>query len=68
MAAKGIEFDAPEGKVTIDGDNQHLYKPVRIGVINAEGLIDEVYATPEPVKPDPYLTTYDWAASLNPIA
>jgi urea transport system substrate-binding protein len=63
-AAKGIEFNAPEGKVTIDGDNQHVYKTVRIGKINAEGLIDEVWATDAPVKPDPYLLTYDWAAAL----
>lgn len=63
-AAKGITFDAPEGKVTLDGDNQHLYKPVRIGKVNAEGLIDEVSATPSAVKPDPYLSTYDWAKGL----
>lgn len=63
-AAKGIEFDAPEGKVKIDGDNQHLYKPVRIGVVNAEGLIDEVSSTESALKPDPYLSTYAWAKGL----
>jgi urea transport system substrate-binding protein len=63
-AAKGIEFAAPEGMVKIDGDNQHTYKTVRIGKINEDGLIDEIYDSPEPVKPDPYLLTYDWAASL----
>ncbi|MBX3080676.1 MAG: urea ABC transporter substrate-binding protein [Anaerolineae bacterium] len=63
-AAPGIEFDAPEGKVTVDGDNQHTYKTVRIGKINEEGLIDEVWATEGPVKPDPYLCTYDWASEL----
>ena len=63
-AAKGMTFDAPEGKVTIDGDNQHLYKPVRIGKINSEGLIDEVNATESAVKPDPYLSTYSWAKGL----
>lgn len=63
-AAGGVTFDAPEGMVEIDGDNQHLYKYVRIGVINSEGLIDEVYAT-DLIKPDPYLTTYDWAKGLS---
>ena len=63
-AAKGISFDAPEGKVTLDGDNQHIYKPVRIGRINKSGLIDEVWATPGAVKPDPYLSSYDWAKGL----
>ena len=64
-AAKGIAFQAPEGLVTIDGDNQHLYKPVRIGKVNAEGLIDEVWSTDEAVKPDPYLKGYDWAEGLS---
>ncbi len=63
-AAKGITFKAPEGKVTLDGDNQHIYKTVRIGVINSDGLIDEVWATSGAVKPDPYLTTYSWAKGL----
>jgi len=64
-AAAGITFDAPEGKVTIDGDNQHLYKPVRIGKVNSEGLIDEIWSTDGPVKPDPYLKGYDWAKDLS---
>ncbi len=63
-AAKGISFKAPEGKVTLDGDNQHIYKPVRIGKINSTGLIDEVWATSGAVKPDPYLSSYDWAKGL----
>ena len=64
-AAAGISLDAPEGKITIDGENQHIYKPVRIGMVNADGLIDEVWSTPEPVKPDPYLKGYEWAAGLS---
>lgn len=63
-AAAGISIEAPEGTITIDGENQHIYKPVRIGKINEEGLIDEVWSTPEPVKPDPYLKGYDWASGL----
>ena len=64
MAAKGLSFTAPEGTVTIDGANQHLYKQVRIGRINDKGLIDEIWATPGAVKPDPYLSTYEWARGL----
>ncbi|MDR0919734.1 MAG: urea ABC transporter substrate-binding protein [Oscillospiraceae bacterium] len=62
-----ISFDAPEGKVTINGTNQHLAKPVRIGEVKEDGLIYEIHSTP-PVDPDPYLTTYDWAvaAGLEP--
>ncbi|MGN0553064.1 MAG: urea ABC transporter substrate-binding protein [Oscillospiraceae bacterium] len=63
-----ISFDAPEGTVTIKGDNHHLVKPVRIGEVGTDGLINEVYAT-DPVDPDPYLTTYDWAvnAGIQPL-
>jgi urea transport system substrate-binding protein len=64
----GISFDAPEGTVEIDGSNHHLVKPVRIGVIDEDGNINTVLET-DPVSPDPYLTTYDWAveANLQPI-
>ena len=65
--AAGIEFAAPEGKVTIDGENQHIYKTVRIGEIQSDGMFKELWSTDGPVKPDPYLETYDWAEGLNPI-
>ncbi len=61
IAAKGLSFDAPEGTVTIDGENQHLKKRIRIGRINKEGMIDEIWRSPTVVKPDPYLSTYAWA-------
>ena len=64
-AADGITFDAPEGKVTIDGATQHIYKTARIGVIEANGLIKEVSSSPAPIKPDPYLKSYPWAAGLS---
>lgn len=64
-AAPGIEFAAPGGKVTIDGDNQHVYKTVRIGKVKADGQFEEVWNSGEPVKPDPYLTTYPWGEEVN---
>lgn len=64
-----ISFDAPEGTVTINGENQHLAKPVRIGQVGEDGLIYEIYSTDGPVDPDPYLTSYDWAvaAGIQPL-
>jgi urea transport system substrate-binding protein len=68
-AATGdITFQAPEGLVTVDPENQHTYKTVRIGKVNPEGLIDEVFASPEPVKPDPYLKNIPWAEGLAEAA
>jgi urea transport system substrate-binding protein len=63
-AADGVTFEAPEGTVTVNGDNHHITKTPRIGKINAEGLIDVVWEAPEPVEPDPFLETYDWAGDL----
>ncbi|MFD5868520.1 urea ABC transporter substrate-binding protein [Corynebacterium sp. NPDC060344] len=60
-AADGTSYDAPEGTVTVNGDNQHIAKTPRIGRINGEGLIDTVWEAPEAVEPDPYLEGYDWA-------
>lgn len=64
IAAKGLSFIAPEGIVTIEGSNQHLYKTIRIGQINEAGQIEENFATSAPVRPDPYLSTYGWARGL----
>lgn len=60
----GISFDAPEGAVVLNGENHHLAKPVRIGAIGEDGKITTVYET-DPVEPDPYLETYDWAVEAN---
>ncbi|MEH0631410.1 urea ABC transporter substrate-binding protein [Streptomyces stelliscabiei] len=64
-ASGGIELDAPEGKVTVDGATQHVYKTARIGKIGSDGLIEEVWNSGKPIKPDPYLKGYAWAAGLS---
>jgi urea transport system substrate-binding protein len=63
-AAKGITLDTPEGEITVSDWNQHISKTARIGEINAEGLIDEVWASDGPIEPDPCLANYNWAAGL----
>ncbi len=70
ISTGNISYQAPEGLVTINGDNQHISKTVRIGQVEEDGLIYEVYSTPKPVEPDPFLTTYDWAVSakLQPLS
>ncbi|MGW1067895.1 urea ABC transporter substrate-binding protein [Streptomyces aureus] len=64
-ASDGIELDAPEGKVTVDGATQHVYKTARIGKVGSDGLITEVWNSGKPVKPDPYLKGYSWASGLS---
>jgi urea transport system substrate-binding protein len=64
-ASDGIIFQAPEGKVTVDGATQHIYKTARIGKVGPDGLITEVWNSGSPVKPDPYLKGYAWASGLS---
>lgn len=60
-----ITFQAPEGLVKVDPENQHTWKIVRIGKINESGLIDEVWSSGEAVRPDPFLKNIEWAAGLT---
>ncbi|GAA1752652.1 urea ABC transporter substrate-binding protein [Luedemannella helvata] len=58
--ANTITFDAPEGKVTLNGNNHHISKPAHIGRINAQNQFDIVWASDKFIEPDPYLEGYDW--------
>ena len=64
-AADGVTFDAPEGTVTVNGDNHHIAKTALIGKIDADGLIYPVWESDGPIEPDPFLEGYDWAEGLS---
>ncbi|MEN3611928.1 urea ABC transporter substrate-binding protein [Plantactinospora sp. ZYX-F-223] len=64
-ASAGIALETPEGTVTIDGENQHVFKTARIGLVQPDGQIKEVWNSGQPIKPDPYLKGYPWAAGLS---
>ncbi|MFD6094494.1 urea ABC transporter substrate-binding protein [Oerskovia sp. NPDC060338] len=64
-AAGGVTFDAPEGTVTVDGENHHIAKTALIGKIGPDGLIHTEWSSGEPIEPDPFLTGYDWAEGLS---
>lgn len=59
-ASDGVSFDAPEGTVTVNGDNHHISKTGLIGQINADNQFDIVWSSEEPIEPDPFLEGYDW--------
>ncbi|WP_422744160.1 urea ABC transporter substrate-binding protein [Mycobacterium sp. WMMD1722] len=65
-AAGGTTFDAPEGLVTVDGENHHITKTARIGQIRSDGLIYQVWDSKTPIEPDPYLQGYEWAGDIAP--
>ncbi len=64
-AADGVSFDAPEGTVTVNGDNHHIAKTALIGKIDADGLIYPVWESDGPIEPDPFLEGYEWAEGLS---
>jgi urea transport system substrate-binding protein len=59
-AADGVSFDAPEGTVTVNGENHHIAKTGLIGQINADNQFDIVWTSDAPIEPDPFLEGYDW--------
>ncbi len=65
MSSGKIEYAAPEGSIRLDAKTQHIYKTARIGVIADNGLLNEVDASATPLKPDPFLTQFKWAADLQ---
>jgi len=59
-AADGISYDAPEGTVTVDGENHHIAKTALIGEVQPDKLIKTIWSSDEPIEPDPFLENYDW--------
>jgi urea transport system substrate-binding protein len=54
-AVAGQTFDAPCGfKVKMDEKNHHLWKPVFIGEVRADGQFNVVWRTKEPVRAQPW--------------
>jgi urea transport system substrate-binding protein len=53
-AVLGQEFDAPNGHVKIDGENQHTYLTPRIAQWQADGQGKIVHQLEAPIRPLPY--------------
>ncbi|MGH3671726.1 MAG: transporter substrate-binding protein, partial [Pseudonocardiaceae bacterium] len=64
-AAGGVSYEAPEGTVTVNGENHHIAKTALIGKVAPDGLIYPVGSSGAPIQPDPFLKTYNWAKSLT---
>ena len=54
-AALGLSFEAPEGTIQIDPENNHTWLTPRIGRVRRDGGFDVVWEAKAAVKPDPYL-------------
>lgn len=68
QALGGLSLAAPQGPVSLDPRNQHLWKSVHIGRIREDGQFDLVWSAPKPVRPRPYppsRTESEWRAFLD---
>jgi urea transport system substrate-binding protein len=64
-ASNGVSFDSPQGTITLDGETQHIFQKAMIGKAGADGQFEVVWDSgTEALKPDPYLKTYSWGASV----
>lgn len=62
---RDAEFDAPQGRVRVDAENNHTYLWPRVGRIDARGRFQIVWNPGARVKPDPYCVVQsldDWSA------
>ena len=48
-----MSFDAPQGTITVDGENHHIYCKARIGLVQADGTIATVFESDDVIKPEP---------------
>lgn len=63
-ALLGAAFDAPQGPIKIDLDNNHTYLQSRIATVDAAGEFVIDCKVRRAIKPDPYLvypTIHDWS-------
>jgi branched-chain amino acid transport system substrate-binding protein len=56
--ARGLEIEAPHGRVVIDTDNNHTWLTPRVGVWDGTNEFELVWESGEMVQPDPWLVSY----------
>jgi branched-chain amino acid transport system substrate-binding protein len=64
----GLEFDAPQGLVKIDEQNNHTYLNPRIGRCNSNGQFDVLASASELVRADPFVIAHTsplWTADKD---
>ena len=70
QALRGQNYGAPGGTVTIDRENQHTWKTVRIAEITESGNFSVIWSSERPVRPEPYPSSRpigEWNKFLDSI-
>lgn len=60
-----IEMEGPQGRVSIDADNNHAWLTPRVGRWNGVDAFDLLWEADEPVQPDPWLVTYGGVENVS---
>jgi urea transport system substrate-binding protein len=61
-------LNAPEGVVSIDAETQHTWRPAFVGKIRSDKLVDIVWTSEVPIRPDPFppsRSRADWQTFLD---
>jgi urea transport system substrate-binding protein len=53
-AAAGQSFIVPQGRITVDPDNHHVWKNFRVGQVQADGQFKILYTADAPIAPEPW--------------
>ena len=53
---KGMEFDAPGGRIKVDPKTHHMYKKFRLGQIQLDRQFKIIYESKDLISPDPFPT------------
>ncbi|WP_417729207.1 transporter substrate-binding domain-containing protein [Roseovarius sp.] len=70
-ALLGEAFDAPQGQIKIDPDNNHTYLQSRIAMVDAQGEFVIDLKVRRAIKPDPYLVypaIHDWSFRTHKVS
>lgn len=69
-ALLGATFDAPQGQIKIDPDNNHTYLQSRIAIVDEKGEFIVDLKVRRALKPDPYLVfpaIHDWSFRTDKV-
>jgi urea transport system substrate-binding protein len=69
-ALRSQSFQAPQGRVLIDAENQHSWKTTRIGRIGRGGQFSIVWSSEAPLRPEPFPSSRPpdvWRAMLDDL-
>lgn len=69
-AVKGLQFEAPQGLIQIDPATQHTIQIARVGKLDEQGKLVEVFVTPQAIPPEPFpppKSPDQWRAFLDSL-